>query len=207
MQQLTNHPLFQQIPSTQLPDLLTSLHVHIKSYNKHSTIIQLHQTIPYFGIVLAGSIRVSTYDEQGNERVLNHFTNNDIFAEVFVCTHVLMSPVEVSAQQDCQIAWIQPYTNSAHPSYFIFMQNLMQLLAQKNLMMMQKNEILGKRYIRDRLLLYFQFQQSKNFTLPFNQEQLAAYLSVERSALSNELNKMRKEKLISYQKNEFTLLY
>ena len=47
--------------------------------------------------------------------------------------------------------------------------------------------------------------RSSRFTIPFDRQQLADYLAVDRSAMSNELSKMQKDGLITYHKNEFTL--
>jgi CRP-like cAMP-binding protein len=85
---------------------------------------------------------------------------------------------------------------------------MLKLLAKKNLMLNQKIEILSKRTTKDKLTCYFDFIRgaAKRFTIPFNREELARYLCVDRSAMSSELCKMRDEGLIEFNKNEFFIL-
>ena len=47
---------------------------------------------------------------------------------------------------------------------------------------------------------------SRRFTIPFDRQQLADYLNVDRSALSNELSKMQREGLLWTRRNQFELL-
>ena len=48
-------------------------------------------------------------------------------------------------------------------------------------------------------------QGTRTFTIPFNRQQLADYLSVDRSSMTVELYKMKDEGLIEFQKNQFTV--
>ena len=95
--------------------------------------------------------------------------------------------------------------SSACPFHAKLIENMLGLLAKKNLMLNQKIEILSKRTTREKLLCFFDAQRgaAKRFTIPFNREELAHYLCVDRSAMSNELCKMRDEGLIKFQRNNF----
>ena len=86
--------------------------------------------------------------------------------------------------------------------------NLLQLIAQKNLMLNRKIEILSKRTTREKLLAFFMAHKgaSKKIIIPYNREELARYLCVDRSAMSKELCKMRDEGLLRFRKNIFELL-
>ncbi len=86
-------------------------------------------------------------------------------------------------------------------------ENMLRLIARKNLILNQKLEIVSKRTTREKLMCFFDTQRgaAKRFTIPFNREELARYLCVDRSAMSNELCKMRDEGLISFHKNTFEL--
>ena len=63
--------------------------------------------------------------------------------------------------------------------------------------------------IRDRVMSYLNSlyikQKSREIVIPFDRQQLADYLNVERTALSKELGKMRDDGLISFKKNRFTI--
>ena len=47
---------------------------------------------------------------------------------------------------------------------------------------------------------------SDSFTIPFDRQELADYLEVERSGLSAEIGKLKKEGIIDFSKNRFILL-
>jgi CRP-like cAMP-binding protein len=87
---------------------------------------------------------------------------------------------------------------------------MVRLLSYKNLELMKKINHITKRSTREKLLSYLSAeakkQGSKSFLIPFDRQQLADYLCVERSAMSSELSKMRSEGLLEYQKSFFTLI-
>ncbi|MDR2898650.1 MAG: helix-turn-helix domain-containing protein [Spirochaetaceae bacterium] len=87
-------------------------------------------------------------------------------------------------------------------------ENMLKLVARKNVLLNQKIEILSKRTTREKLLCFFDIHRgrAKRFTIPFNREELSQYLCVDRSAMSNELCKMRDEGLITFEKNLFEML-
>ena len=89
-------------------------------------------------------------------------------------------------------------------------QNLLTVIAGRNLTLTTKIDHMSKKTIREKVLSYLSYQAEKegkgSFDIPFNRQQLADYLSVDRSALSAELSKMQKEEIISYDKNHFVLL-
>ena len=80
-------------------------------------------------------------------------------------------------------------------------------VSEKNLELTRKIQHTSQRNTRDKLLSYqAQKNASSSFSIPFNRQELADYLSVDRSAMSLELSKMQKDGLIKYDKNHFTLL-
>ena len=86
----------------------------------------------------------------------------------------------------------------------------MQRLADESIRKMHKIEILAERGLRDRIIMYLDILRKKSGTnvvhVNMGREQLAQFLCVNRSALSNELNKMKREGLIDFRKNEFRIL-
>ena len=103
-------------------------------------------------------------------------------------------------------------TSSSNACRFhsIVVQNLFFAISEKNRKLVQKIGHMSKRTTREKLISYLSEQAKKQnsgvFTIPFNRQQLADFLSVDRSAMSNELCKMRDEGLIEFEKNKFRLL-
>ena len=76
---------------------------------------------------------------------------------------------------------------------------------QKNLLLSNRIFCTSPKTIRSRLLTYFSRLSvkygSSTIQIPFNRQQLADYLNLDRSALSKELGKMQQDGLIEYHKN------
>ena len=208
-----NNPLFCDITFGDFERMFSCLSAIKKAYKKGEFILHSEDTISFVGFVLAGSVKVIKEDSDGNITILAELSVSDSFAEVFACAGILKSPVSVEAASDAEILFIDyrriiTTCPSACPFHAKLIENMLMLVAQKNLLLNQKIEILSKRTTREKLLCFFDMQRGaeKRFAIPYNREELAHYLCVDRSAMSNELCKMRDEGLIRFQKNNFELL-
>jgi CRP-like cAMP-binding protein len=121
----------------------------------------------------------------------------------------------VQATENCEIMFIDckriiKTCNNACVFYWNLIENMLSVIARKNIMLNQKMEILSKRTTREKLLAFFntqvQMNHSKKFSIPYNREGLAFYLCLDRSALSRELSNMRDEGLLKFNKNEFEII-
>ena len=96
------------------------------------------------------------------------------------------------------------------PWLFKIQKNLLLIATNKNIILSNRSFCTAPKTIRERLSIYFSQQaminKSSDFTIPFNRQQLADFLNLDRSALSKELCKMRDEGLIEFNKNHFKLL-
>ena len=149
-----------------------------------------------------------------NITILAKLTVSEIFGEVFACAEIFHSPVTIQAIEQTEVLFIdysRIFTSCTNACHFHaqLIKNMLKLMAQKNLMLNQKIEILSKRTTRDKLLCFFDFQRgaANEFSIPFNREEMANYLCVDRSAMSNELCKMRDDGLIKFNRNTFEIIY
>ncbi|WP_350344257.1 Crp/Fnr family transcriptional regulator [Proteinivorax tanatarense] len=213
---LEKNDLFKGFNSKDLEDILGYLSAKVVIYKKNDVILLQGDPVSFVGIVISGAIQVIKEDIGGNISILAHFGSNDIFAETFACAYIKESPVTVEAKEDCEIMFInfKKLIKDCHKSctfHSRLVENMLSLIARKNILLNQKNEILSKRTTREKLLTYFSGQikksHSRRFSIPYSREGLANYLCVDRSALSRELSKMRDEGLIKFKKNEFEVLF
>ncbi|HEX3011990.1 MAG TPA: Crp/Fnr family transcriptional regulator, partial [Syntrophomonadaceae bacterium] len=194
--------------------MLTCLGVKNKRYEKRSIIMLAEDNADHVGIVLRGAVLIVKEDFVGNRSIVDRIGQYDMFGEAFACAGIQKSPVTVVAAENCEIMWIQfrRIINTCSTSCIFhskLIENMMKLLALKNLQMNQKLEITSKRNLRDKLTAYL-FMQAKaaksfEFTIPLSRSELADYLYVDRSALSRELGSMRDEGIIEFNKNHFCL--
>ena len=207
--------LFKGIKSTDLTALLSCLGAQIKHYSRGEDIICQDTVVSALGIVLTGSVQIIKDDAFGNRTLVDKLSAAEVFAEAYSYVQGQRMPVCVIADNDCDILFINykkivTTCTSACGFHNLLIENMLMILAAKNIGLTQKIEHLSKRTTREKLLSFLSAQAQKQgsacFTIPYNRQNLANFLCVDRSAMSNELSKMKSEGLIDYQRNTFRLL-
>ncbi len=208
-------PLFAQIDPEDLPGLLACLGAERITVKKHTPVFSEGAPARYVGIVLSGAVQVVRDDYYGNRTILAQAGPGELFGESFACAAVDALPVSILATEDTAILRIdccritRSCSSACHFHNQIIL-NLLQVVAAKNLHFHKKLEITGRRTTREKLLAYLLWQaktqQSAVFTIPFDRQGLADYLAVDRSAMSAELSKLRKDGIIDFDRSHFTLL-
>ena len=208
-------PLFDGIADSELMGLMGCLDAKVMSFEKKYTIFTEGSRAKYLGIILSGSAQIIQLDYYGNRSIIHEIVPSELFGEAFACAGVEAIPVSVIANEDCDVLLIDCMRilhTCANACGFhqrlIF--NLMKDIATKAIMFQQKIEVIAKRSTREKLLAYLNIQArksgSRSFQIPFDRQELADYLEVERSGLSAEISKLRKEGIINSTKNSFELL-
>lgn len=183
------------------------------AYKKGSIIYQEGTSVTDIGLVLSGRVQIGHNDFWGNQSILSIVPAGGVFAEAYACIPGERLMIQVTANEPCEILFINVpklFTPCAAGSIqHKLMQNLITISAQKNLQLSRRSLHTSPKTIRERLLSYFlqlmAEQGSQNIELPFDRQQLADYLNLDRSALSKELGKMKKDGLIDYRKNRFSI--
>lgn len=207
-------PLFDGINDSDIIKMLTCLGARTESFDKKYTIFAEGSPSKYLGIVLSGSAQIIQVDYYGNRSILNNITPSELFAEAFACAEVNALPVSVVANEpsvimliDCSHILHTCENNCGFHQKLIY--NLMKDLATKTIMFHRKIEITSKRTTREKLLTYLSVKSkeagSKSFEIPYDRQELADYLEVERSGLSAEISKLRSEGILESHKKHFVL--
>ena len=208
-------PLFDGIERENLLRMLTCLGARVDYFDKKYTIIAEGSPARYIGILLSGKAQIIRIDFYGNRSILDEINPSDVFAEAFACAEVQSVPVTVVAEEpgevmliDCSHILHTCQNNCGFHQQLIF--NLMKDLAVKTLACHKKIEITSGRTTRDKLMTYLMMQAKKagssRFEIPFDRQELADYLEVDRSGLSAEISRLKKEGIILSEKNRFELL-
>jgi len=215
LKSLQQCPLFLQLSPTETELALECLAAYIRNYQKNDYIFHTEDTAGPIGIVLTGKAHVIREDYWGNREVLSPIEAGDMFGEAFACAGVPRLPVSVIAAGETEICFLDypklfSQRTASYSFQFKLIQNMLQILAGKNITLTQKMEHISKRTLREKILSYLSSlaikTDSSHILIPFNRQELANYLSVDRSALSRELSIMQKEGLIQYTGSEFRLL-
>ncbi len=208
-------PLFIGMDICSIESVLECLMATYKTYEKDEYIWHTDSIVSNIGIILFGSVNIIKEDFWGNRYIINKAAPGDMFGEAFSYSVTHKSSVSVVANKKCQILFINykkiintcPNTCNFHSQ---LINNMICILANKNTLLMQKMEHLSKRSTKEKLLSYLSGEAAKAnsniFDIPYNRQELADYLIADRSAMSNELCKLRDEGIINFHKNHFELL-
>lgn len=207
-------PLFSGIEEEELRSLLGCIGAENRRYKKGSFIFTAGGSVTSIGIILSGSVHVLQEDFWGTRTILAMIGPGGLFGESFASAGMENLPVSVLAVEPCDILFID-FRRVATPCSFVcgfhvrLIKNMMRILAEKNILLTQKIEFLTRRTTREKLLAYLSAQAratgSGSFKIPFNRQELAEYLSVDRSAMSSELSKMHGEGILSFNRSHFEL--
>jgi len=214
-QLLMQSALFSPLTEEELPHMLHCLDAFETTYTPNQFIIHETDSVDTLGLVLEGKVQILTDDALGNRSITAIFGPGEVFGEVSASKLAQISPVTVMAVHDCKILHlkfsklVKPCTRAC-PFHSRVIYNMMNILAERNLMINRKLSIVSQRTTREKLLSYLAWQRQDHdcstFTIPFNRDELADYLCVNRSALSREISHMCYEGLIQAERNRFTLL-
>ena len=207
-------PLFAGISPEDADRLLSCLQGERKRFQKGEMICRAGEQARALGLVLSGAAHIESCDAWGNRSLLGVVMPGQIFAEVYACVPEAPMLVNVIAAEPVEALFLRAdrVLNSCPttcPFHARLMRNLLTVMARKNLHLSQRMRCIAPRTIRGRLTVYLSGQAaeqgSRTFTIPFNRQELADYLEVDRSALSNELSKMAREGLLTVNRSSFTL--
>lgn len=198
--------LFEGIKEEELKEITESGKVQVRQYGKDQFLIHQGDMAKGVGLVMEGRLHILREDFLGNREILAEVTAGDIFDEVYAILQGEPQSVAVAAAADSRVAFFAMEQLLASRGV---MANMVKVLAGKNLFLTRKMSHLSRKTIREKLISYLSEegsrQGSKDIRIPFNRQQLADYLSVERSALSRELSRMKNEGLIWFNKEHFLL--
>ena len=210
-----NLPLFAGIKEEEIQPMLHCLGGLVKTYKKGAYVALAREEIKYVGIVLSGNIHMIHEDIWGANSILAVIHAGGLFGETFACGTDLNSSVTFQAAEDTK-ALIIPFHKVLHscaqncPFHHRLIENMTIMLADKNAQLMRKLQVTSQKVLRKKIMIYFSFQvqesHSKTFTLSLNRQELADFICADRTALARELTRMKKDGLIDFQRNTFTML-
>lgn len=212
---LSKYTLFHHLSAEEIASVLSELHAQERQYKKGSMILSAGHMTENMGMVLSGSVTVQSNDLWGNRTILSHVCEGDYFAGTFAWLQDEVLLVNVVANEDCHVLFlniglVRDLSVEQHPWTARLTANLLTVAARKDLLLTGHVFHTTPKSARARIMAYLNSvslqKQSREFDIPFDRQQLADYLNLDRSAMSKELGRMRDEGLIQAKKNHFVLL-
>ena len=207
--------LFAGVGDNEIESMLSCLGARLKTYKKGEYVFRQGEYISDITVLLDGKLHIQKDDFWGNRSILGEIIVGEMFGEAYATKDSGALLNDVVSIEDSVVVFfdvkrILTTCSSSCRFHAIVVQNLFIAISEKNRKLVQKLGILSKRTTREKLISYLSEQAKKqnsgSFEIPFNRQQLADFLSVDRSAMSNELCKMRDEGLLEFYKNRFKLL-
>lgn len=213
LQDLENTELFRGATRAEIEEMLRCLNTEVRRYRKGEVILWVGDRTRRLGLVLSGGVTLEYDDAWGNRTVLGHVGDGQVFAETYACLPGEPLMVNAVAAGETRVLFLDVGRLFSGQSVCIhqrvLVRNLLNITARKNLALSRRSFYTSSKTIRGRLLSYLSdqavLQGSRCFSIPFDRQQLADYLGVDRSAMCSELSRMQREGLLSYHKNHFSV--
>ena len=207
--------MFTGLDDNDISSMLSCLGARIYNYKKGEYVLRQGEYLSDISVLVKGTLHIQNDDYWGNRSILGQITTGEMFGEAYAAPQSEALLNDVVAVEDSAVIFfdikrIITTCSSACRFHTVVVQNLFFAISEKNRKLVQKLGHMSKRSTREKLISYLseeaKRQKSASFIIPFNRQQLADFLSVDRSAMSNELCKMRNENLLEFNKNQFKLL-
>ncbi|QWT17241.1 Crp/Fnr family transcriptional regulator [Collinsella sp. zg1085] len=206
---------FQNLHEQEIACMLSCMDARELSYQTNEYILRMGDTTQSFGIVLEGGVRIQRSDIWGNAMILGYAKQFDVFGESYACVPQAQLLVDAIAARPSRILFLklktilQPSMRGC-PHHAKLAANLLQLSAQKNIQLAERSIHTNPRTIRGKILAYLSTEatraKSTRFTIPFNRQELADYLGVDRAALSSEMSRLQRDQILYTRRSQFELL-
>ena len=212
---LKNSPFFKGLTDNEILSILHCVNATTIYRKRASYIFRAGDSTEVMGLVVSGCVLVMQEDLWGHRNILSKCHAGDFFGEPYAASPGAVLNVSVAADEDCEIIFLNVQrllascpTACEHHQKLI--RNLVSALANKILILNDKITHVGKRTTRDKLLSYLSAesirQSSLSFDIPFDRQQLADYLCIDRAAMSTEISKLQKDGFIKTNRKHFELI-
>ena len=207
--------LFAGVGDDEIASMLSCLGARLYTYKKGEYVLRQGEHLNDIIVLVDGNLHIQKDDYWGNRAIVNRIAVGEMFGEAYIAPESGALLNDVVAIEDSAVIFfdvrrIITVCSSACRFHSMVVQNLFFAISEKNKALVQKLGHISKRTTREKLISYLSEEakrhKSASFTIPFNRQQLADFLSVDRSAMSNELCKMRDEGMLEFNKNQFKLL-
>lgn len=211
---LSGTELFRGASPEEIQEMLACLLAREKSYARGAVICRAGEPVKALGMVLSGGVTIEHDDLWGDKNILGRVGPGEIFAETYASIPGAPMMVSAVAAEPARVLFLQVSRilrpcAKACACHNQLTENLLAVTAQKNLTLSRRILHTSPKTIRGRVLSYLSYEAAKQGSLtvkiPYNRQQMADYLGVDRSALSNELSKMQRANILDVQKNVFVL--
>ncbi|MDD3593481.1 MAG: Crp/Fnr family transcriptional regulator [Candidatus Gastranaerophilales bacterium] len=206
--------IFDGIDEKDFEALTCCIQAVKKAYKKDEIIFNAGDKITSVCYVAEGKVQLVKDGYDGNKIIITNTVKGETFAEAFIFAEKEKSSICAIAMEDTQILFLNckkilSICSNSCRFHKTLLENIVKIIATRNILLQERIELLSKKTLRDRILYMLFKEKTKHktniFEITYSREQMAEYIGADRSALSRELSKMKQEKILDYHKNSFKL--
>lgn len=213
--ELKETKIFKDATEFEMQAMMFCFKTRFKIFNKNDKIISQSERMEDTILIVKGAAIVEHVDTLGNISISMRLKKGDAYGletayagdDIYKDSVIATEKTIVMFMNKHRL--ITPCDNRCRKHEMVI-KNITQIIAENNLMLQEKLSHMSKKTMREKLLAYFTSLSKKSgsnyFEIPFSKTELANYLSVDRSAMSTELTRMKEEGLIDFDKRQFRLL-
>ena len=213
--EIHNSKLFAGLNSKEIDEILREAKPVDRKFQRGDILWREGDMVDGIGLLVNGTLLCQRYHADGKVQLVRLFTTGDILNVEAGVSHRQTSPVFVVAANAGDYLWFPNESLLRNPEIVpaiiaTLQANLLAYLADDTIRFMNKSDILSRRTVRGRVVIYLNVLREKHgdeVDIGMSQEEFAQYLCVDRSSLSEELNKMRREGLIDFNKKSFKIMF
>ena len=212
---LKNTQLFSGASDEDIEAMLGCLQAKLCTYKKGEYVLREGERVERLMMLVKGELHIQRDDYWGNRSIISMVGGGEMFGEAYAAPESGPLMNDVLAVEDSAVIFLDigkllTVCPNGCKFHAMAVKNLFFAISEKNRKLVRKLGYMSRRTTREKLIAYLseeaKRQNSGSFSIPFNRQQLADFLSVDRSAMSNELCKLRDEGIIEFEKNRFRLL-
>ena len=180
--------LFENVQNSEVLELLKCIGIKTKVFRKNAFILKSGSKIDYLAVILGGNAIMSKTDSFGKQTIIEELKMNDIFGHNIVCCGLDKSPVDVVAQNECEVLFL-PFEKVVTPCeklcpyHLQLIKNVMKMISKRNSLLNDKIDIIGQKTTRDKIMALLETYHNgqKVFSIPYSREEMAKFLCVDSS--------------------------
>lgn len=212
---LKSTKIFSDANEFECQAMMFCFKTRFKSFDKNEKIITEGDSVSDVCLILKGSANILNEDDLGNISIISRVGFGEVFGLEELNNKMECYKNNLVAKEKCLVMFMNAHRlmnmcENKCKRHELIIKNLMSTLLDNNKILLEKLNILSKKSTREKLLAYFKLCAEKNdntyFEIPFNKTELANFLSVDRSAMSTELNKLKSEGIIDFDKKQYRLI-
>lgn len=166
LSEIMESPLFATFTKEEMASMLDCMEGKVKKYQKNEIIILSSEHVQYVGVILEGCIHMVKENHMGDRALLTIIEKGELFGESFACGDYISSYTTFMAAENTTVFFL-PFQKIMYACnlrctfHHRLIENMVIMLANKNVRLMQKIDVSSRKTLRDKVIAYLEIQEER----------------------------------------------